>query len=144
MSKLAFGLLFLVTSLLAAPTPPSIEELIANSDYIAKSKLTGLKEKQISKNTISVHANSEILKVYKAKDKMPPKLDLAFTILPEVFGKWLKASPKEGEYVLFYISKEIKDSSGKKKAIITLYEPHIFAFREWSEELEKTITQSVK
>ena len=133
-----FTLLFLglFLTLSAAPTPPTFEELVQKSDYIAKTKLINLKEKQINKNLIAINTTAEILKQYK--------LDLAFTVLPEVYGKWLKAPPKEGEYVIFYINKEIKDNKGNKSSIITLYEPHVFAFREWTEELEKRLLEANK
>ena len=141
-----FTLLFLglFLTLSAAPTPPTFEELVQKSDYIAKTKLINLKEKQINKNLIAINTTAEILKQYKAKTTLPNKLDLAFTVLPEVYGKWLKAPPKEGEYVIFYINKEIKDNKGNKSSIITLYEPHVFAFREWTEELEKSLLEANK
>ena len=134
-----FTLLFLgfVLTLSAAPTPPSFEELVKKSDFIAKTKLVNLKEKQINKNLIAINTTAEIGKQYKAKTPMPDKIDLAFTVLPEVYGKWLKAPPKEGEYVIFYINKEIKDGKGNANTIITLYEPNVFALREWTEDLEK-------
>ena len=75
---------------------------------------------------------------------MPDKVELAFSVLPEFYGKWLKAPPKEGEYVIFYINKEIKDSKGNEKTVISLYEPHVFAFREWTEELEKRLIEANK
>lgn len=134
----------LLSFLQAAPTPPSFEELVKKSDFIAKTKLVNLKEKQINKNLIAITTSAEILKQYKGQSQMPEKLDLAFTVLPEVYGKWLKAPPKEGEYVIFYINKEVKDSKGNKNTIITLFEPHVFAFREWTEELEKRLLESHK
>ncbi|HMV42628.1 MAG TPA: hypothetical protein PK079_13200 [Leptospiraceae bacterium] len=128
----------------AAPTPPSFEELFKKSDYIAKTKLVNLKEKQINKNLIAINTTAEVLKQYKAVSPMPEKIDLAFTVLPEVYGKWLKVPPKEGEYVIFYINKEVKDGKGNRHTIISLYEPHVFAFREWTEELEKRLLESGK
>ncbi len=141
-----FTLLFLgfLLALSAAPTPPTFEELVKKSDFIAKTKLVNLKEKQISKNLIAINTTAEIGKQYKAKTTMPDRIDLAFTVLPEVYGKWLKAPPKEGEYVIFYMNKEVKDKDGKAKTIITLYEPHVFAFREWTEELEKRLLEANK
>ena len=141
-----FTLLFLgfVLTLSAAPTPPSFEEVVKKSDFIAKTKLVNLKEKQINKNLIAINTTAEIGKQYKAKTPMPDKIDLAFTVLPEVYGKWLKAPPKEGEYVIFYINKEIKDGKGNANTIITLYEPHVFAFREWTEDLEKRLLEATK
>jgi hypothetical protein len=141
-----FTLLFLgfLLALSAAPTPPTFEELVKKSDFIAKTKLVNLKEKQINKNLIAINTTAEITKQYKPKTAMPDKIDLAFTVLPEVYGKWLKAPPKEGEYVIFYMNKEVKDKDGKAKTIITLYEPHVFAFREWTEELEKRLLEANK
>lgn len=141
-----FTLLFLgfILAASAAPTPPSFEELVKKSDFIAKTKLVNLKEKQISKNLISINTTAEIGKQYKAKTPMPDKVELAFSVLPEFYGKWLKAPPKEGEYVIFYINKEIKDSKGNEKTVISLYEPHVFAFREWTEELEKRLIEANK
>jgi hypothetical protein len=141
-----FILLFLsfLITLTAAPTPPTFEELVKKSDFIAKTKLVNLKEKQINKNLIAINTTAEITKQYKAKTTMPDKIDLAFTVLPEVYGKWLKVPPKEGEYVIFYINKEIKDGKGNSSSIITLYEPHVFAFREWTEELEKRLIEANK
>ena len=141
-----FSLLFLsfFITLTAAPTPPSFEELVKKSDFIAKTKLVNLKEKQLNKNLIAINTTAEILKQYKANPPLPNKIDLAFTVLPEVYGKWLKAPPKEGEYVIFYINKEVKDGKGKTSKIITLYEPHVFAFREWTEELEKRLLEATK
>jgi len=144
MTKFTLLFLVLLLSLSAAPTPPSFEELVKKSDFIAKTKLMNLKEKQINKNLISINTTAEIVKQYKAKTPMPDKIDLAFTVLPEVYGKWLKVPPKEGEYVIFYINKEIKDSRGNSRSIITLYEPHVFAFREWTEELEKRLSDANK
>ena len=149
-----FTLLFLgfILAANAAPTPPSFEELVKKSDFIAKTKLVNLKEKQINKNLISISTTAEIGKQYKAKTPMPDKVELAFSVLPEFYGKWLKAPPKEGEYVIFYINKEIKDSKEIKeyldyfneKTVISLYEPHVFAFREWTEELEKRLIEANK
>lgn len=141
-----FTLLFLsfLVTLSAAPTPPSFEELVKKSDFIAKTKLVNLKEKQVNKNLIAINTTAEIIKQYKPTVKMPDKIDLAFTVLPEVYGKWLKVPPKEGEYVIFYINKEIKDNKGNVSKVITLYEPHVFAFREWTEELEKRLLEANK
>ena len=138
-----FTLLFLgfILAVNTAPTPPSFEELVKKSDFIAKTKLVNLKEKPMSKNLIAINTTAEIGTQYKAKTPMPEKIELAFTVLPEVYGKWLKTPPKEGEYVIFYINKEIKDNKGNAKTIITLYEPHVFAFREWTEELEKRLIE---
>lgn len=136
MSKTLCILLLSVFPALALPTPPSIEELVKESDFIAKSKISNVKQNQLSTNTISVSAETEILKAYKKNGKLPQKFNLAFIVFPEVLGKWLRAAPPEGEYIIFYIRKKVKDSSGKESEIISLYEPHPFAFREWSRELE--------
>lgn len=144
MTRFTILLLGFLINLTAAPTPPSFEELVKKSDFIAKTKLVNLKQKQINKNLIAINTTAEIIKQYKANPPMPNKIDLVFTVLPEVFGKWLKTPPKEGEYVIFYINKEIKDGKGKTNTIITLYEPHIFAFREWTEELENRLLEATK
>ena len=67
---------------------------------------------------------------------MPDKIDLAFTVLPEVYGKWLKAPPKKEVYLSLY-QQGNQGRKGNANTIITLYEPHVFAFREWTEDLEK-------
>jgi hypothetical protein len=59
--------------------------------------------------------------------------------LPEYFGKWLKAVPKEDEYILFFVEREIKDRKGNPKKTIGLYEPHVFAFKALDPELEKIL-----
>ncbi|MBE7413587.1 MAG: hypothetical protein L6Q54_06105 [Leptospiraceae bacterium] len=142
MKKFLFGItLFLILAApgFSIPTPPEFEELVKNSDFIAKSKLTNVRQNKLGKNTISVGAEVEILKLYKSKGSIPNKLNIAFIIFPEYFGKWLREAPPEGEYIIFYIKKKVKDSSGKEGEIITLFEPHPFAFKEYSEETEKRI-----
>ncbi len=145
MKKILIGMiLFLALSASAIPTPPEFEELVKNSDFIAKSKLTNVRQNKLGKNTVSVGAEAEILKLYKTNGKMPNKLSLAFIIFPEYFGKWLREAPPEGEYIIFYIKKKVKDSSGKEGEVISLYEPHPFAFKEYSEETEKKILNLIK
>jgi hypothetical protein len=141
-----FTLLFLgfLITLNAAPTPPSFEELVKKSDFIAKTKLVNLKKTTVSENLTVINTTGEIIKKYKAKTPMPDKIDLAFNVLPKIYGRWLKAPPEEGEYVIFYINKTVKDNKGNVSSVITLYEPHVFAFREWTEELEKRLLEANK
>lgn len=135
-------IIFLFTfSLLAVPTPPSLEELIEQSDLIAKTKLTKLKQNTINSATISVNAKLEFFKVYKGKDISFDKMDLAFTVLPELYGKFLKKVPEEGDYILFFNKKEIKDSKGNPKTIYILYDPNVFAFKEVTSELESKLNK---
>lgn len=103
-----FTLLFLgfILAASAAPTPPSFEELVKKSDFIAKTKLVNLKEKQISKNLIAINTTAEIGKQYKAKTPMPDKVELAFSVLPEFYGKWLKALPKKVNMLSFISTKK--------------------------------------
>lgn len=46
-------------------------------------------------------ATVEILKPWKGGEKLPAKFEIAFMIFPELLGKWLKAAPPEGDYILF-------------------------------------------
>lgn len=137
-------ILFLSFSAYSIPTPPEFEDLVKNSDFIAKSKLTNVRQNKLGKNTVSVGAEAEILKIYKSNGTIPNKLSLAFIIFPEYFGKWLREAPPEGEYIIFYVKKKVKDSSGKEGMVISLYEPHPFAFKEYSEETEKKILNLIK
>ncbi len=135
-------ILFLITfSLLSVPTPPSLEELIKSSDLIAKTKLTKLKKNVINSSTISVNANVEFFKVYKGKDISKSNMDLAFMVLPELYGKFLKKVPEEGDYILFFNKKEIRDSKGNPKTIYILYDPNVFAFKEITSELESKLNK---
>ena len=136
--------LFTLNSLFSLPTPPSLDELIADSDYVARVKLSKIKEKKLSKSEISVSCLGEILEAYKTPSPMPAKLDIAFMVLPEVYGKWLKVTPKEGEYILFFINKVVKDAGGNLNNVITLYEPHPFAIYDYSKEYEKKIRKALK
>lgn len=145
MKKFLIGIFFLLSvSIFAIPTPPEFEELVKNSDFIAKSKLTNIRQNKLSKNTVSVGMEVEIVKLYKKNGTIPDKMNLAFIIFPEYFGKWLREAPPEGEYIIFYIKKKVKDSSGKVAEVISLYEPHPFAFKEYSEETEKKILNLIK
>ncbi|EMO62722.1 hypothetical protein LEP1GSC133_3529 [Leptospira borgpetersenii serovar Pomona str. 200901868] len=65
-------------------------------------------------------------------------------IFPELLGKWLKAAPPEGDYILFLNQKTVKDSKGNESQLITLYEPHPFAFKEYSRETEDKIREIVQ
>ena len=145
MKKILFGvILTFATSVFAIPTPPEFEELVKNSDFIAKSKLTNIRQNKLSKNTVSVGVEVEIVKLYKKNGNIPNKMNLAFIIFPEYFGKWLREAPPEGEYIIFYVKKKVKDSSGKEGEVISLYEPHPFAFKEYSEETEQKILKLLK
>lgn len=139
-------LLFTGYAIYGLTPPPSLEELVSTSDYIALSKLTNIKEQKLSKDTVSVSLNSEILKVYKAKGELlPKKLTLGFIIFPEYFGKWLRSAPAEGEYIIFYINKKVTDKNEDRTGyVISLYEPHPYAFREWNKELEDKIISLAK
>jgi hypothetical protein len=66
----------------AVPTPPTIEELIKNSDFIAKSRLVKLKENKLNKYTISVNATAEI------KDR------LSFYGIARIFWEVVKSCSK--------------------------------------------------
>ncbi|PJZ70921.1 hypothetical protein CH373_06915 [Leptospira perolatii] len=141
---LIFSFSILLFPLSALTPPPSLESQVAKSDYIALARLSKIKETKISSNSVSVSASVEILNALKGGETLSPKFDVAFMIFPEYYGKWLKASPQEGEYILFLIKKTIKDSKGKETEIIALYEPHPYAFREYSKELEEKIASLIK
>jgi hypothetical protein len=136
--KYLFLLLF-ATQLFSVPTPPTLEELISKSDYIAKTKLTKIRETKLNKYSTSVNAIAQIQTVYKEKTAMPSSIDLAFMVLPEFYGKWLKMVPAENEYILFYVQKEFKNSKGNTTNSIILYEPHVFAFKEVTNEIEEKL-----
>ncbi|TGK03939.1 hypothetical protein EHO59_10455 [Leptospira semungkisensis] len=140
---LAFLLIFILP--LSALTPPlPLESQVNASNYIALARLTNVKESKISSSSISVTATVEVIKPLKGGSTLPQKFDLAFLVFPELFGKWLKATPQEGEYILFLIKKKVKDSKGNESETIALYEPHPYAFREYSKELEEKILSYVK
>ncbi|TGK01897.1 hypothetical protein EHQ53_15640 [Leptospira langatensis] len=143
---LVFSLLFLIfiLPLSALTPPPPLESQVNASNYIAFARLSNVKESKISSNSISVTATVEVLKALKGGSELPQKFDLAFLVFPELFGKWLKATPQEGEYILFLIKKKVKDSKGTESETIALYEPHPYAFREYSKELEEKILSHVK
>ena len=126
------------------PTPPSLEELIADSDYVARVKLSKIREKKLSKSEISVTCQGEVLEAYKTPAPMPAKLDIAFMVLPEIYGKWLKTTPKEGDYILFFVNKVVRDASGNLNNVIALYEPHPFAIYDYSKDTEKKIRKAMK
>ena len=75
---------------------------------------------------------------------MPAKLDIAFMVLPNLYGKWLKATPNEGEYILFFINKVVKDSKGNLTNVIALYEPHPFAIHDYTKEYENKLRKALK
>ena len=137
-------LLLITAQIYSVPTPPTLEELILKSDYIAKTKLTKIRESKLNKYSISVNAIAQIQTVYKEKTTMPPSIDLAFMVLPEFYGKWLKMVPSENEYILFYVQKEFKNSKGNINHSIILYEPHVFAFREVTKEIEEKLNSLKK
>lgn len=138
------GLLFFTLPLLSVPTPPTLEHQVKNSDYIALTRITNVREKKISETSISVIATVEILKPWKGGEKLPAKFEIGFMIFPELLGKWLKAAPPEGDYILFLNQKTVKDSKGNESQLITLYEPHPFAFKEYSRETEDKIREIVQ
>jgi hypothetical protein len=137
-------ILLLNMPLFSLPTPPSLEELIRESDYIAKVKISKIKEKKVSKSDISVTCTGEVLEAYKTPSPMPAKLDIAFMVLPDLYGKWLKATPNEGEYILFFINKVVKDSKGNLTNVIALYEPHPFAIHDYTKEYENKLRKALK
>ncbi|EQA36070.1 hypothetical protein LEP1GSC047_0442 [Leptospira inadai serovar Lyme str. 10] len=128
----------------ALTPPPTLESQVTHSDFIALARLSNVKESKISANSISVTANIQVLKPIKGGSDLPTKFDLAFLVFPEYFGKWLKAPPQEGDYILFLIKKKVKDSKGKETEVVALYEPHPYAFREYSKELEEKIRAEIK
>jgi hypothetical protein len=128
----------------SVPTPPSLEELIRESDYIAKVRISKIKEKKVSKSEFSVTCMGEVLEAYKTPSPLPAKLDIAFMVLPDMYGKWLKATPSEGEYILFFINKVVKDSKGNLSNVIALYEPHPFAIHDYSKEYEAKVRKALK
>jgi hypothetical protein len=128
----------------SVPTPPSLEELIRESDYVAKVRISKIKEKKISKSEFSVTCMGEVLEAYKTPSPLPAKLDIAFMVLPDMYGKWLKATPSEGEYILFFINKVVKDSKGNLTNVIALYEPHPFAIHDYTKEYEAKVRKALK
>ncbi|RHX83483.1 hypothetical protein EHO98_08335 [Leptospira stimsonii] len=136
--------LFLTLPLLPLSTPPTLENQIRNSDYIALTRITNVHEKKISDTTVSVTATVEILKPWKGGEKLPTKFEIGFMIFPELLGKWLKAAPPEGDYILFLIQKTVKDSKGNESKLIALYEPHPFAFKEYARETEDQIKEIIQ
>ncbi|TGK41341.1 LIC_20196 family exoprotein [Leptospira andrefontaineae] len=137
-------ILLFITPISALTPPPSLESQVNSSNFIALAKLSNVKESKISSNSISVTASVEILKSLKGGKELPQKFDIAFLIFPELFGKWLKAAPQEGEYILFLIKKKVKDSKGVESEVIGLYEPHPYAFREYNKQLEENILSLIK
>lgn len=136
--------LLLTLPILSVPTPPTLETQVKNSDYIALTRITNVRETKISETSISVTATIEILKPWKGAEKLPPKFEIGFMIFPELLGKWLKASPPEGDYILFLNQKKVKDSKGNESSLIVLYEPHPFAFKEYSRAIESEIVEVVR
>ena len=142
---IAILIIFLLNiPLFSLPTPPSLEELIRESDYIAKVRISKIKEKKVSKTDISVTCTGEILEAYKTPAPMPAKLDIAFMVLPDVYGKWLKVTPNEGEYILFFINKVVKDSKGNLTNVIALYEPNPFAIHDYTKDYENKLRKALK
>lgn len=140
---LAFFLIFTVPASALTP-PPGLESQVNTSQFVALARLSNVKESKIASNSISVSASVEILKPLKGGKDLPPKFDIAFIVFPELFGKWLKAPPQEGDYILFLIKKKVKDSKGVESEVIALYEPHPYAFREYNKELEENILSLIK
>lgn len=138
------GLLIITLPLWSVPTPPTLETQVKNSDYIALTRITNVREKKISETSISVTATVEILKPWKGAEKLPVKFEIGFMIFPELLGKWLKAAPPEGDYILFLNQKTVKDSKGIESSLIALYEPHPFAFKEYSRETEDKIRETIQ
>ncbi|EMJ96578.1 LIC_20196 family exoprotein [Leptospira alstonii] len=138
------GLLLFTLPLLSVPTPPTLENQVKNSDYIALTRITNVRETKISETSISVTATVEVLKPWKGGEKLPTKFEIGFMIFPELLGKWLKAAPPEGDYILFLNQKTVKDSKGNESSLIVLYEPHPFAFKEYSRETEDKIRETVQ
>lgn len=138
------GFLLLTLPILSVPTLPTLETQVKNSDYIALTRITNVRETKISETSISVTATIEILKPWKGAEKLPPKFEIGFMIFPELLGKWLKASPPEGDYILFLNQKKVKDSKGNESSLIVLYEPHPFAFKEYSRAIENEIVEVVR
>ncbi len=128
----------------SVPTPPSLDELIRESDYVAKVRISKIKEKKISKSEFSVTCMGEVLEAYKTPSPLPAKLDIAFMVLPDMYGKWLKATPSEGDYILFFINKVVKDSKGNLTNVIALYEPHPFAIHDYTKEYEAKVRKALK
>ncbi|TGK19985.1 hypothetical protein EHO61_05565 [Leptospira fluminis] len=141
---LATAFVFLIVPVYALTPPPGLESQVNHSDFIVLARLSNVKESKISAQSVSVTASVEVLKPIKGGSDLPSKFDLAFMIFPEYFGKWLKASPQEGDYILFLIKKKVKDSKGKETEVVALYEPHPYAFREYSKELEEKIRSEIK
>ncbi|PJZ65893.1 hypothetical protein CH371_10180 [Leptospira wolffii] len=146
LSYYAVSFLFILylSPLTALTPPPSLDSQVGASNFIALARLSNVKESKISSNSVSVTATVEILKPLKGGKDLPQKFDLAFLIFPELIGKWLKAPPQEGDYILFLIKKKVKDSKGTESEVIALYEPHPYAFREYNKELEENILSLVK
>ncbi|TGK33827.1 hypothetical protein EHQ12_08575 [Leptospira gomenensis] len=139
-----FAFFCVVLPLFPLPVPPSLESQVKNSDYIALSRITNVREKKISETSVSVTATVEVLKPWKGAEKLPAKFEIGFMIFPEFLGKWLRAAPPEGDYVLFFIQKTVKDSKGNESQLIALYEPHPFAFKEYTRETEDKIREIVQ
>jgi hypothetical protein len=135
---------FLTISMMALPTPPRLDELVHDSDYIARVKLIGCKQTKVSGNDISVTCKGEVMEAYKTIAPLPGRMDIGFMVLPEKYGKWLKAVPKEGEYILHFINRVSSDPSGTPRNLIVLYEPHPFAIHEYSKEYESKIRNALK
>lgn len=131
-------------TVLALPAPPPFPELVKDANYIARVRIHDVNSKNLNKKTISVSAKAEVLEAYKTPIPMPARLDLAFLVFPDLFGKWLKEAPDEGEYILFLINKPVRDAKGTISNTIVLYEPHPFAIYNYSEELENKVRQTLK
>lgn len=146
LSIISFFLFF--QNLSALPPPPALAELVKNAAYIAKTNISNVHESKLTDKTIAVSLDAEIIKIYKTTGNMPPKLNLTFIIFPEKFGQWLRTSPPPGEYIIFYIQKHSAKVSANKNCssptcVISLYEPHPYAFREWSAELESQLIKTI-
>lgn len=137
-------LTFLVFPIFSLPTPPRLEELVRDSDYIARVKMTACKQTKVLGNDLSVTCKGEVLEAYKTIAPLPGKMDIGFMVLPEKYGKWLKAVPKEGEYILHFINRVSSDSGGNPRNLIVLYEPHPFAIHDYSKEYETKIRNALK
>lgn len=143
-SKLSYLFCILSFPLFSLPTPPRLEELVRDSDYIARVKLSGCIQKKITEKEISVNCKGDILEAYKTKTPLPGRLNIGFMVLPEKFGKWLRSPPREGEYILHFINREATDSRGNQRNLVVLYEPHPFAIHEYSKEYETKIRTALK
>jgi hypothetical protein len=138
-----FSLFLLPTTLFSLPTPPTFLELVENSNYIVKVKLTKINQKKFNKQSIAVNAVAEIQETFKTAAPLPSSLNLSFFVFPEIYGKWFKQVPVEGVYILFLINKPTKDKDGNISNAIVLYEPHPYAIYVYKDELVDQIKNTL-